>query len=288
MMRVFNIIILAIGIGFLYNCTHSNVIDGSYYFHNKTKQTIRLNHFRLRGWKHENGITIKPNENKEVKLYQEMTVLARPSRWFSTGVFKIIFADGKLLAYKSLWNYNFLLFNSRVFPKDIDFKMPINDKSWKKLASHKALYEITEEDYKKSEYLTHMRFDFVGYDNIPKDYRSNTKIRFYHHNGTQIKLVNDITEGIYIHLSKVTLPFRSAPVINYFAKGKNNFVVPAYTDSCTITFSNGSDKKILKYSGRYDNATRHSPLHKKYWTKQSDTEYYYTITREDFEAAEDL
>ncbi len=132
--------------------------------------------------------------------------------------------------------------------------------------------------------MTHMKYRFLG-GNIPENYRRRTKIQFYYYNGTQVK--DAYIRGLNFDLGETKR-------MNYFIRGKNNFIVPAYTDSCTIIFNvkdkfgNDTPKKILKYSGRYDNATRHSPLHKKYWTKQSDTEYYYTITREDFEAAEDL
>ncbi len=263
-MRVFNIVILFISIISLCNCSifcsdcNEEFEEHYNYIYNKTNQTITIYHYKLKNDKNQ----LKSNEKIEIKTGSTIVEAVPPVKKWS-GVFKIIFSDGKILACKRLWNYNLLLFNNRVFPKDTDFKMLINEKSWKVLDRNKFQYEITEEDYKKSEYLTHMKFS-IKY-NIPKYWFR--KIRFYHYNGTEIKNSN----------------------YDYFAKGKNNFVVPpVYTDSCTITFSNGSDKKILKYSGRYDNATRHSPLHKKYWTKQSDTEYYYTITREDFEAAEDL
>ncbi len=255
------------------------------YIHNQTNQNIRLNNVYIRKYfKNTKGKVIKPNEKIEI-IITDTDI--RGFIYDNTEVFTITFEDDKILAYKwALLNGK----NVHLMKRAIT-----SYKSWKNIGTDKYLYEITEEDYKQAEYLTYMRYGFLLDKTIPEDYRKKgiTRNVIYYNNGTKVEYGTVTPQGYYYGYNYNTPEYDDN--FDYFAKGKNNFVVPpVYTDSCTIIFNvkdkfgNDTPKKILKYSGRYDNATRHSPLHKKYWTKQSDTEYYYTITREDFEAAEDL
>ncbi len=208
MMRIFNIIILAVSVVSVCSCIYERIRDSYHYFHNKTNQTIKLDHWRLRKFENNyKGVTIGPEESKENVISPMYgTDFISPFRQYRSGVFQIIFQDGKLLVYKK--NKNEIFLNNNAVE---NVKNPLQDKYYTKLSSHKAKYEITEEDYKQAEYMTHMKYRFLG-GNIPENYRHRTEIEFYYYNGTQVK--DAYIRGLNFDLGETKR-------MNYFIRGKN-------------------------------------------------------------------